>query len=299
MPQVLIVDDSAVDRRLAGGILAKDDELSLGYAANGAEALFMMAERPPDLVLSDVQMPELNGLELVESVRTRYPLVPVVLMTAAGSEDLAMTALQRGAAGYVPKSRLAHDLLPLVHRVLETAAAGRRHDRLMECLTSCDFTLRTGDGLIPMVVDFFQRRIAALELCDGTVRLRVALALEAALTAAMYCNLEIDPTDSDEPGQPALADALRQRQSQAPYGNRRIHVHADLSRDEVRFAVRHEGASLHAAMPQAQIDPAELSRSSRGLMLIGLFMDSVTLNPAGNELTLIKRRDLGEVAPAR
>src|SRR5690348_2122267 len=103
MTTVLIVDDSAVDRRLAQGLLEKGGEMSFAFAANGKEAIEQLQVSPPDIVLTDLQMPEMNGLELVRAVREKYPLIPVILMTAQGSEEIAVQALSCGAASYVPK----------------------------------------------------------------------------------------------------------------------------------------------------------------------------------------------------
>ena len=130
MPTVLIVDDSAVDRRLAGGLLEKH-EWDVRYAAGGKEALAQLAGQLPDVVLTDLHMPELNGLELVAAVKKDYPQVPVILMTAIGSEEVAAQALREGAASYVPKRRLAADLLPTLDRIL----AGSLDDRAQPHLT--------------------------------------------------------------------------------------------------------------------------------------------------------------------
>ena len=61
-------------------------------------------------------------------------------------------------------------------------------------------------------------------------------------------------------------------------------LHRPRTAGELRFTVRHEGTPLQSSVPRAEIDPGELSRSSRGLMLMGLFMDSVSINPAGTEI---------------
>src|ERR1700730_8593471 len=99
MAKVLVVDDSAVDRKMAGSILEKRPGLTeldkrTGitpvYAQNGKEALAALSKELPDLVLTDLQMPEMNGLEFVEEVKNKYPALPVILMTAYGSEDIAM-----------------------------------------------------------------------------------------------------------------------------------------------------------------------------------------------------------------
>ena len=92
---VLIVDDSVIDRHLAGAIVQKLEGWKATFAGNGVEALQLLKSGAlPDLVLTDMLMPEMDGLELVQAIRNQYPLLPVILMTAHGSEDIAIQALQ-------------------------------------------------------------------------------------------------------------------------------------------------------------------------------------------------------------
>src|SRR5262249_49705046 len=119
MPKVLIVDDSAFDRQRAGKLLELRPgepalefagELQVVYASDGQEALTVIEAEKPDLVVTDMQMPGMDGLNLVRRVRIKYPLIPVILMTSQGSEEIAIEALRRGAASYVPKRNLPHPL---------------------------------------------------------------------------------------------------------------------------------------------------------------------------------------------
>ena len=107
---ILIVDDSPLERRFVGNLVEQRLGLPVAYAANGFEALKMLKCGLPAAVLTDLQMPKMDGLELVDHIRVNYPLVPVVLMTAYGSEEIAIQALQAGAASYVPKRSLDRDL---------------------------------------------------------------------------------------------------------------------------------------------------------------------------------------------
>lgn len=134
MTTVLVVDDSAVDRHLAGGLLRKRG-LTPVFASHGREALELIDRDQPDIVVTDLQMPEMDGLELTGAIRRRFPFLPVVLMTAHGSEEIAVQALQRGAASYVAKRNLAHELADTVGSVLELAAASRNEERLLSFLT--------------------------------------------------------------------------------------------------------------------------------------------------------------------
>src|SRR5262249_27560405 len=128
---VLVVDDSAMDRHLAGAIVQKMSGWQATFASNGVEALAMLENQRPDVVLTDMLMPEMDGLQLVQAVRSKYPLVPVILMTAHGSEDIAIQALQKGAASYVPKKSLARDLAETLEQVLAASKTKQQEQRLL------------------------------------------------------------------------------------------------------------------------------------------------------------------------
>src|SRR5438132_13366496 len=98
MATVLVVDDSAVDRVRAEKLLSKDIGLTVRSAANGKEALAELARELPDIVITDMQLPEMDGPELVEATRGTYPAAPVILMTAHGSGYCAVQALTARAA---------------------------------------------------------------------------------------------------------------------------------------------------------------------------------------------------------
>jgi CheY-like chemotaxis protein len=289
VPTVLVVDDSAVDRRLAGALLEKHCACSLAYAEDGQDALRQMARQRPDLVVTDLQMPEMDGLELTTTIKSEYPLVPVVLMTAQGSEEIAAQALRRGAASYVPKRNLAEALVPTVLRILLGSQEDRAHSQLMHHLEHCEsvFVLDNDPGLIGALVSHLQQLLRCLPLADETDRLRVGVALEEALTNACYHgNLEVGST-ADRRAREELAE---RRRWEEPYRDRRIHVLARLSRSQAVFVVRDEGPGFDvAALPAADVLSAE-RESGRGVTLMRALMDEVAYNAAGNEVTLTKRR---------
>jgi CheY-like chemotaxis protein len=299
MSTVLVVDDSAVDRRLAGSILEKTSGLKVDYAANGAEALEKIQQAVPEVVVTDLQMPELDGLELVGAIRTRWPLVPVILMTAHGSEEIAVQALARGASSYVPKSKLAQELPEVVESVLAVSKADRHNERLGECLhrTSNEFVLDNDTALVYPLVDHCQRLVTRMKLCDETGRIRVGIALEEALLNALYHgNLELTAEELREARSALMsngnANLIDQRRRQAPYSQRRIFFEVCVSTEEAKFVIRDEGRGFNPSEVPDPTDPANLERESgRGLLLMRSFMDDVQYTSSGNQVTLVKRRD--------
>jgi CheY-like chemotaxis protein len=299
MSTLLVVDDSAMDRRLVGGILEKNPDWTLIFATNGKDALAEIERHIPDLVLTDMQMPEMNGLELVAAVKEDYPLIPVVLMTAQGSEEIAVQALKRGAASYVPKRRLAQDLKETVERVLGAADVDRSESRLMHRVARQQtiFFLESDSTLVPSVVNYIQQMMTRMRFCDDTECLRVGVALEEALLNAYYHgNLEIS-SELREADHNAYFHLSKQRAQEPPYCQRKIYAEALLTPDECRFVIRDEGPGFDPNTLPDATDPANLERPcGRGLLLMRTFMDEVHFNGRGNEVTLVKRRK--SAAPA-
>jgi CheY-like chemotaxis protein len=297
MANILIVDDSMVDRRLAKAILENGMECAI-VEADCAEAAIEYLETVavPDLILTDLQMPGLNGLELVERVREEWLSLPVILMTAAGSEDIASQALRVGAASYVPKKRLGNDLIPTVLRVLAGVKQEQTHSRLMHSLDRGEltFNLRNDVGLISPLVRIVQEMLRSLPLKDETERLRVGVALEEAIkNAAYFGNLEIGSAIDKGRSSDAIA---AERLYMSPYCNRSVLVVVAISRDEAVFTISDEGQGFDPS----SFDTDELNNDDprgRGICLMRTFMDEVTFAEDGRQVVMKKfRYTEGELA---
>jgi len=307
MTKILVVDDSAVDRTLTGSLLEKHvsefhldpaSPLKVVFANDGREALESVRRDPPDLVLTDLQMPEMNGLELVEAVKSRFPYVPVILMTAHGSEEIACQALQMGAASYVPKRHLARDLAETVADIIGIAGAVRYRQRLLdECWVQTETSFIVPNDLthITPLVSHLQENVARMKLCDQNGLIRVAVALREALTnAILHGNLEIS-SELRERDDHAYTDLIKSRQHEEPFDDRVVHISAKETRNEARYVIRDEGPGFDIDNLPDPTDPSNLEKvSGRGMLLIRTFMDEVRHNARGNEITMVKRRDKGK-----
>lgn len=298
---VLVVDDSAVDRRWVGSLVERRAGLQALYARSGAEALDLLERESPALVLTDLLMPELDGLALVQHMRALHPLIPVILMTAHGSERVALQALQQGAASYVPKRELSEMLAATIDQVLASAQAGRHQQRLHDCATAVDlrFALDNDPALVSALVSRIREEAARFGLFDENVLIRVDVALtESILNGIYHGNLEVS-SDLRQDGDAAYRSAIERRRAQAPYRDRRLHVRATINRAEAVVVVRDDGPGFDPKTLPDPTDPANFERvGGRGLLLIRTFMDEVRFNPTGNELTMIKRRTTPHAASA-
>lgn len=296
MNYLLVVDDSSVDRRVAGRLLEGRNKYHVEYASNGVEALEMLETHLPLALVTDLQMPEMDGMELIETVRRRFATVPVIVMTAHGSEEIAVQALMSGAADYVPKSQLTSELVESVEGVLAITGSDRGQQRLSRALQYQELQYKLDNDLrmIPPLVGSLSQVAKDMGLVCETDRVRLAKALVEALHNAIYHgNLELPAASISGGHQAAVstADAIANRKKTLPYSERRVYVRAVFSPREARFTIRDEGAGFDISqLPDIKADPSRLCRSGgRGLVLIHVFMDEVSYNPSGNEVTLVKR----------
>jgi two-component system, chemotaxis family, chemotaxis protein CheY len=102
-PKVLIVDDNDLMRTLLRGILRGETYQIIGDARNGLLALDFIEKTKPDIVLLDVMMPEMGGLEALQTIKARYPTIVVVMITGNPSVENVQESIRKGATGFIIK----------------------------------------------------------------------------------------------------------------------------------------------------------------------------------------------------
>ncbi|WP_437229765.1 response regulator [Planctomicrobium sp. SH661] len=295
MINILVVDDSAMDQKIAAGLLRRDTGWEIEFAADGRQAWTRIRDSNaalPDVVVTDLQMPEMNGLELVREVQREFPLVPVILMTAQGSESIAVEALQQGAASYVPKAKLAALLAPTVQQVLSLAVERRTRRELLRYMKVIEshFVLENDTAMLTSLVSHLQETLRDMSVLSENERLRAGVALEEALLNAVYHgNLEVS-SELRETDHMQFYELARQRMRLSPYKERRVYVDIRIDSSGLQYTIRDEGPGFDPTNLPDPTDPANLERPcGRGLLLMRTFMDEVRHNELGNEVTMLKR----------
>jgi len=292
MPKALVVDDSLTERQLVGALLKKVPDWEVELAENGKHALELLEGSIPDVIVTDLHMPEINGLELVEAIKEDFPLIPVILMTAKGSEEIAVEALQKGAASYVPKSTLAEELPSVVSHVHASALEDRNFMRLTHHISRSEtsFILPNDLELIFSLVKHLRHTVRCVELGDEMERMRVGIALEEALMNAYYHGTLEMPADLKREDRNMYEKLAAERNGEKPYAERTIRVDVNLSRDQATYVIEDDGPGFDWKTLIERAPDAIDDKAGRGLLLMKSFMDEITFSDKGNQITLVKRR---------
>ncbi len=293
MAKILIVEDSPVDQLLIQRLLVRPGWVSQ-IASDGKEALELVNKLRPDIVITDLQMPVMDGLELVKSIRANDASLPIVLVTGKGSEQTAIDALRCGATTYSPKSQLSTDLVSTVEQVLEMAQRmNYSHDsNFFPAPKAHAVVLKNDLKLIGPTIENMQANLPAWSDRD---RLQIGMALDEALVNAMHHgNLDVDSSmrEGDETN---YYELIRSRQSKRPWGDRKVRVEFEFSDQHICIQVSDEGKGFDPTSVPDPRTPENLHRvCGRGLFLIRNFMDQVAHNSVGNQITMTKLRQSTE-----
>ncbi len=291
--RVLVVDDSPT-QQLQIQMVLEGDGYQVLLAGNGLEALTAISGEMPDIVVTDLQMPEMNGLELVSEIKARYPSLPVILTTAVGSESIAAQALHRGATSYVPKRDLNELLSETVRQVLDVirSASGLQEVAANIVRSEVHFEIGNSESLVPSIIARMEKLLEELKFCDEMEWMQIAMALdEAIVNAIFHGNLQVATELRQAEDGEAFVKLVAQRKTQTPYRDRTVRISLRATPQQAIFVVRDSGEGFDASDLPDPTDPANLERAGgRGLLLIHSFMDDVQHNEIGNEITMIKRK---------
>ncbi|MDM8519518.1 response regulator [Anaerolineales bacterium HSG6] len=132
--RVLVVDDSKDIRDFVIEYILEPQGFEIEVAFDGMEGLHKATTNPPDLILTDYEMPKMTGPEMIRNLRNQGSKVPIILMTAQGSEALAIEVFRLGVHDYVPKPFMPEDMLDAIEGALAVARLKQEKDSLMKRL---------------------------------------------------------------------------------------------------------------------------------------------------------------------
>lgn len=116
--RVFIADDHAIVRNGIAALLATEPDIEvIGDASNGGEAVLAAKELHPDVILMDLVMPEMDGIQAIQQIRTHDPDARILVMTSFATDEMVFPAIKSGALGYLLKDSSPEELVNAIHQV--------------------------------------------------------------------------------------------------------------------------------------------------------------------------------------
>jgi DNA-binding NarL/FixJ family response regulator len=174
---VLLVDDHTVVRQGLRALLKSEEDIEvIGEAENGRQAVMVARKTPPDVVVMDVAMPLLNGLEATRQILKLVPTAKVLVLTSYGDDECVEQLMQAGASGYLIKQTAANDLIKAIREVqrgnafFSPSIAKRLRDQCREAFTGGHAVKKSGEltsreaEVLQLIAEGFSNKQIAGEL---------------------------------------------------------------------------------------------------------------------------------------
>lgn len=190
--KILLCDDQAVIRDGLEMLLTLEKDMQVvGSASDGAEALELAAQKRPDLILMDLKMPGVNGIEATRQLRAKFPEIKILVLTTYDDDEWLFDAIRAGASGYLLKDTPRQKIIEAIHGTmdgksfLDPVVAGKLMNQVVSnqkqpaSILAEKLTERELDVLRLLAKGFPNSEIASqLHLSEGTVRNHVSAILE-------------------------------------------------------------------------------------------------------------------------
>ena len=194
VPRVLIVDDQTLFRSGLARLLDGDDRVSvIGEAGDGNEAVQKVSTLKPDIVLMDLRMPNLDGIEATRKVVAEHPEVKVLILTTFEADNHVIQALKVGASGYILKDSQADAIVSSILAVAagERVMSGAVASRVLEMLTGTTTPKEFYDGLTAREIEILKMLASGMANKQIAYKLKISEKTVRNHVSNMYEKLQI------------------------------------------------------------------------------------------------------------
>lgn len=289
--RTLIVDDEAPIRELLK-VYLEQLGCKVFEASDGRTALESVRCEPVDLVFTDIRMPRMSGLQLLQAIRTLSPETSVVVLSGFATVEDTAEALRFGALDFIDKPFELDDVKRAVERYWRLNRESHLTAELRSSLqeSSRVFIAPSDPEAAGLIAKSLTQDLPGLGLGTPAERESVALAVhEAVLNAIIHGNLGVPSSLKNEPAS-RFEDLLAERQLDPHYGKRTVRIEYRADRTYAEYVIEDEGEGFEfRRLPDPHDTSALLEVSGRGILIIRLTMSEVSWNERGNRIRMVWR----------
>ncbi len=288
--KILIVEDDHASRLFLESLL-ESNGYDFRSAENGIEGLNLFDEYQPNLVLTDIKMPIMDGLELLEAIRDKNSDAIVVIITAFGSENYAIQALHLGANNYLKKPVSGQELLRLLKKYKAIISGKYSPDALPGKLINRTFSLefKTEFTKIPKIVDKIMIE-SGVEI-DDSEKVNIELGLVELITNAIeHGNLAITYIEKQQAlDKGNLNELYAERLENPELKSRKVKVDFFTDNEKYQWTITDEGNGFNwKSIPDPTDQEHILELNGRGIFISKFLFDKVEYSGNGNTVTATK-----------
>lgn len=255
--RVLLVDDEPHVTEIIGRILS---QAKIGHlaASSGEEALRLLHTHQVDLVITDILMPGMSGLDLLEKIKGLYPTLPVIVLTAHGDFHVAKEALNRGAFYFLTKPFNKSTILGVTEKALRLPrVTAEKRLVLPYAATTLTYRIPSDFALVPAISYQIMRACEDMGYSSKKINFAIPLAVDELVVNAIKHGNKMNTA-------------------------KKIAVEARVEHGRFTLTVEDQGAGFdHAALPQEFDEESLLAEEGRGIMMVRFYMDELRFENGG------------------
>jgi YesN/AraC family two-component response regulator len=290
MTSILIVDDEKPVREVLK-IALSDRGYRVWEAENGVQGLRLFESNQPDIVLTDVMMPHLDGLEFTRKIKEVEEEADLIVMTGYGSEELVIEALRSGASNYLKKPIAFEDLFRIIDKIIIKRQYRKRFEVSRDVVFFEQKHLVLSNDISKVWGSVNQILFNLQQNLNGrTVEgLRIGL-YEILVNSIEHGNLGISSEDKSESIlNNSYAQLLQTRMDESERLGKKVFVNCTYTRDKISVEIRDQGDGFdYHSLPDMTDPNAIMSVNGRGIFLASLYFDSLTFREPGNCVVMEK-----------
>jgi len=288
--KVLIVEDDPASLSYLEIILGKEG-VEYKSATNGQEGLAIFKEFHPQIVLTDINMAYMNGIELLAAIKKLRPHTIVIMLTAFNSEDYVIESMKYGANNYLKKPILRENLVSLLRKYKGIILSRNTNKKLHAFIKQHSFTMQIGNDiqLLPYIINYLIDTIEFVYKEDETMGIRLGLD-EIIINAIEHGNLDISYVEkSDAIKKNSLEKLYELRNNNPEYANRKVTITFELKENFSEWTIQDEGKGFNPELiPNPILSESVDSLHGRGIFITQFQFDEMEYSENGTKVRLRK-----------